>query len=626
MGKKNKNSKSSDSSRSSSGRAKKSKMARLKGLFTKKKRGSESSLGASEDSSGASRRSSWSQDSTRPLQTGANPLMNQPDFGAGGTASSASSRRSSSFGSRRSRAESAETDAAGRSLGSFQPTPESSARGSTWSDSRQTGSFSSARGQASRSQTMDTQRLTELDAMAAADGGDGADGSQPQTLDTMELGGMARGRPERDSEGRGSRSTFQPTPESTLRSARQGDGESGRRRDDADARRPEDAAGDDGRSARRRQRAEDGSAGDSRRRPVQDDAPAPQARTDGSDEPVYAAPPPPVHPSSSAQPAAARPGDLLPNGRRRRRELDVQGIRYNKNDRDTDFKQMIESGDHPTTLFVFNDNADQARAFRSGQERGVEPGGGNGVIRPYQATGQARGIPTGDKSGQRGGRGFADLTPEVVGEIDAAVAEIKRHLLSPQGQHFDRIVFSADQDGDPGTGHFRVGNKVRRYIRGQLESMARDIGFIDGIQGGRNDNRPNYRAQGHGRRLDSNYGQWIDPWGAPTGAQDGAAAAQPQAGGPPVAGPPAGGGPPPPGAGDQASQDADSNYEQVGQALDAASSGSRSIGGGGGGGAPLGSASRSGPLRLAAPTQSNARQRTRRDTSEYDVAGGSNQE
>ena len=134
-----------------------------------------------------------------------------------------------------------------------------------------------------------------------------------------------------------------------------------------------------------------------------------------------------------------------------------------------DFGWMIEQPEYGDSLFIFNDNEEQFRAFRKNPTggHGCDRGGGNAVIRPYQCKEpqRAAGIPTGAK-----GRGYAELTAHVKQVIDDAVAAI-RHLVGTG--RYRRVFYSAaNAAGDLGTGIFDVGNDVKHYIAAEIRKLG----------------------------------------------------------------------------------------------------------------------------------------------------------
>lgn len=117
-----------------------------------------------------------------------------------------------------------------------------------------------------------------------------------------------------------------------------------------------------------------------------------------------------------------------------------------------DYVWMLAQPAYARALFIFNDNEPQFLAFQSG----IQPGGGNGVIRPFQADYQrAAGIPTGPN--------YTSLTPQVQAMIDMALAHIG--VLLKTGK-YDTLVYSVSAT-DPnriGTNIFAVGDDVRAAI------------------------------------------------------------------------------------------------------------------------------------------------------------------
>ncbi len=131
-----------------------------------------------------------------------------------------------------------------------------------------------------------------------------------------------------------------------------------------------------------------------------------------------------------------------------------------------DFAWMINQPEYANTLFVFNDNEKQFRAFLKGDPSGVMDGGGNAGIRSYQGhtPRRAAGIPTGD------GGGYSELSEHVKSTIDLAVAEIKTLLDSGL---YDQLVFSYNAEKNTlGTGIFNCAREVTDYIMNQILALG----------------------------------------------------------------------------------------------------------------------------------------------------------
>lgn len=123
-----------------------------------------------------------------------------------------------------------------------------------------------------------------------------------------------------------------------------------------------------------------------------------------------------------------------------------------------DFAWMIEQPKYAQSLFIFNDNETQFKAFHAKDPNGLSAGGGNAIIRPYQAGAHPRaaGIPTGD------GTGYQHLDTHVRGIIDEAIAYIKKLLESGR---YDEIVFCTDPTGQTfGSGIYIIDNAVKDYV------------------------------------------------------------------------------------------------------------------------------------------------------------------
>jgi len=147
----------------------------------------------------------------------------------------------------------------------------------------------------------------------------------------------------------------------------------------------------------------------------------------------------------------------------------VKGSVFRGPGRDGDFSWMIRRPEHARTLFVFNDNEEQFRAFLENPTvgPGCSPGGGNAAIRPFrcETPPRAAGVPTGSE-----GEGYRALTGSVRGVIDEAVIVI-RDLIATG--HHDVVLYSAaDDTGALGTGIFQVGDDVKRYIVDELRGLA----------------------------------------------------------------------------------------------------------------------------------------------------------
>ena len=127
-----------------------------------------------------------------------------------------------------------------------------------------------------------------------------------------------------------------------------------------------------------------------------------------------------------------------------------------------DFAWMIEQPKYAQSLFIFNDNETQFKAFHAKDPNGLSAGGGNAIIRPYQAGAHPRaaGIPTGD------GTGYLVLDNHVKGVIDQAINYIKKLLASG---NYNEIVFCTDQAGGTlGAGIYSIACEVKDYIFREL--------------------------------------------------------------------------------------------------------------------------------------------------------------
>ena len=139
-----------------------------------------------------------------------------------------------------------------------------------------------------------------------------------------------------------------------------------------------------------------------------------------------------------------------------------------------DFRWMITQPQYARTLFLFNDNEEQFFAYmyvkshpglsQAGidESRAYKSGGGNSIIRPYQRTGMAAGIPTG-----RARRGYTDLS-NCSAVIDLAFLHIRQLLAS--GRYTD-VAFSSDGNGSLGAAIFSPSSEVNAYITNCIYSL-----------------------------------------------------------------------------------------------------------------------------------------------------------
>lgn len=149
--------------------------------------------------------------------------------------------------------------------------------------------------------------------------------------------------------------------------------------------------------------------------------------------------------------------------------MHVTGSVFAGRGRAGDFSWMLHQPEYDRTLFVFNDNEEQFRAYQANPHSGAgcAPGGGNAAIRPYrcQDSPRAAGIPTGAH-----GAGYDHLSPHVQGVIDEAVGVVRDLVATGR---FDEVVYSAaGPDGALGSGIFTIGDDVKRYIVAELRMLA----------------------------------------------------------------------------------------------------------------------------------------------------------
>ena len=139
---------------------------------------------------------------------------------------------------------------------------------------------------------------------------------------------------------------------------------------------------------------------------------------------------------------------------------------FDKPGLDGDFSWMSRQAEHEKTLFIFNDNEEQFRAFVRGERSGITAGGGNAGIRPLRGLKppRAAGVPTGIHS-----NGYSRLDEATKKVINESLAVIQELLNTGR---YERLIFSKDENSATlGTGLFRVAEDVKKYIYDALMSM-----------------------------------------------------------------------------------------------------------------------------------------------------------
>ena len=143
-----------------------------------------------------------------------------------------------------------------------------------------------------------------------------------------------------------------------------------------------------------------------------------------------------------------------------------------------DFTTMIVDPQYADCLFVYNGNLGQDMPdgiFIKGGGQNAISGGGNAAIRSYNRFGahnaypRSAGIPTGDLGSTKYSGGFKSLTPEVRSIIDAALADIRKLIITHQ---YRCVYFSCNQHGKLGTGIFNVAPDVIDYITVGINSLG----------------------------------------------------------------------------------------------------------------------------------------------------------
>lgn len=155
--------------------------------------------------------------------------------------------------------------------------------------------------------------------------------------------------------------------------------------------------------------------------------------------------------------------------------MQVIGTQFKSSHQFGDFGWMLKQPTFQDALFVFNDNEEQYVEHRDHPTSplGCADGGGNAAIRSYQCQNppRAAGIPTGHS-----GQGYTSLV-ELTGDsgksvqalIDEALATIQA-IAAQQG--YQRLFYSADTNGDLGSGIFQVGADIKKYAGEQLRGLA----------------------------------------------------------------------------------------------------------------------------------------------------------
>ena len=149
------------------------------------------------------------------------------------------------------------------------------------------------------------------------------------------------------------------------------------------------------------------------------------------------------------------------------RSFEVIGSVFDEPGRDGDFSLMSGQAEHEKTLFIFNDNEEQFRAFERGERSGITAGGGNAGVRPLRGLKppRAAGVPTGTLKGG----GYSRLDEATKKVINESIAVIQELLNSGD---YERMIFSKDKSSPTlGTGLFFVAEDVKKYIYDALMSM-----------------------------------------------------------------------------------------------------------------------------------------------------------
>lgn len=126
-------------------------------------------------------------------------------------------------------------------------------------------------------------------------------------------------------------------------------------------------------------------------------------------------------------------------------------------------------------LHVYNENMHQQHDKSSNS-----PGGGNAVARPYRATGESIGMPTGWIGGFRSldekctGPGFSCTAKEA---IDSATDQIVAQVCE-NPDRYDTVFYCTNAEDEHeliGMGIFHIEEATRRYITRKLKELPREI-------------------------------------------------------------------------------------------------------------------------------------------------------
>lgn len=136
-----------------------------------------------------------------------------------------------------------------------------------------------------------------------------------------------------------------------------------------------------------------------------------------------------------------------------------------------DYKWMIEQDQHKNSLFLYNDNYEQF----FDQPDNLRAGGGNACVRPYKASGQAFGIPTG--SFKKGGFRNLSSIKSLIDYTFHMLVDFMAEQEQRRGRPYDTLFFSSDDElgSRLGSGIFHVDADVLAYMTDCIRKIPRAL-------------------------------------------------------------------------------------------------------------------------------------------------------
>ena len=145
----------------------------------------------------------------------------------------------------------------------------------------------------------------------------------------------------------------------------------------------------------------------------------------------------------------------------------VLKTKFTQCDKDGDFEWMIKQKEHRNSLFIFNEN------FKDSCNQNLVDGGGTAVLRKYCWRFQTRPLSHGICTGWSKSSGaFEDLNYYSLRCIEINFQRLY-HIL--RNYIYDKIIFSADDEGLLGCSIFDVPRNIRLFITKRLEDLGTSI-------------------------------------------------------------------------------------------------------------------------------------------------------